>query len=211
MKKIYPLFGIVGPILYIIAVFIGGAIRHDYSALYNAISELTMANAPNKILLDILFGFYNISLLIFGSGAYLDSRINSKKYNSATIMLVIIGILGLLVLVFTQDPRGTPATLYGTLHILLSGITAALTIISILLIGLSFKKYSKMKIFTWYSYTTSILILLSGGAGAISLASNNGFGGLFERITIFLFMIWVITLSYILYNNKIILDGVKIQ
>ncbi len=203
MKKIYPLFGIIGPVVYILAVFIGGAIRHDYSTLYNAISELTMVNAPNKILLDILFGFYNISLLIFGIGAYFDSSINSKKYNCATIMLVIIGILGLLVLVFTQDPRGTPATLYGTLHIVLSGITAALTIISILLIGLSFKKYSKMKIFTWYSYTTSVLILLSGGAGAISLASNNGFGGLFERITIFLFMIWVITLSYILYNNKI--------
>ena len=203
MKKIYPLFGIIGPLVYILAVFVGGAIRQDYSALYNAISELTMANAPNKILLDILFGFYNIALLIFGTGAYLDSSINNKKYNSATIMLVIIGILGLLVLVFTQDPRGTPATLYGTLHIVLSGITAALTIISILLVGLSFRKYPRMKIFSWYSYTTSILIFLSGGAGAISLANNNGFGGLFERVTIFLFMIWVITLAYIIYYNKI--------
>ena len=202
MKKIYPLFGIIGPVVYILAVFIGGAIRHDYSALYNSISELTMVNAPNKILLDILFGFYNIALLIFGIGAYLDSSIDSKKYNVATLMLVLIGILGLLVLVFTQDPRGTPATLYGTLHIVLSGITAALTIISILLIGLSFKKYSKMKIFTWYSYTTSLLILLSGGAGAISLANNNGFGGFFERVTIFLFMIWVITLSYVLIITK---------
>ncbi len=110
MKKVYALFGIIGPLIYILAVFIGGAIRHDYSAIYNAISELTMANAPNKLLLDILFGIYNIFLLIFGLGAYLDSRINSKKYNTATIMLVIIGILGLLVLIFTQDPRGSPAT-----------------------------------------------------------------------------------------------------
>ncbi len=203
MKKVYALFGIIGPLIYILAVFIGGVIRHDYSAIYNAVSELTMANAPNKLLLDILFGIYNVFLLIFGLGAYLDSSINSKKYDTATIMLVIIGILGLLVLIFTQDPRGSPATLHGTLHILLSGLTAALTIISVVLVGISFKKYSNIKGFSWYSYITAALIFISGGIGAVSLANNGAYGGLFERITIFLFMIWVISLSYIILKNKI--------
>ena len=203
MKKVYALFGIIGPLIYILAVFIGGAIRHDYSTLYNAVSELTMANAPNKLLLDILFGIYNVFLLIFGLGAYLDSSINSKKFNSATIMLVIIGVLGLLVLIFTQDPRGVPATLHGTLHILLSGVTAALTIISVLLVGISLKKYSNIKGFSWFSYITATLIFISGGLGAASLANNGAYGGLFERITIFLFMIWVMSLSYIILKDKI--------
>ena len=203
MKKVYALFGIIGPLIYILAVFIGGAIRHDYSALYNAVSELTMANTPNKLLLDILFGIYNVFLLIFGLGAYLDSSINSKKFNSATIMLVIIGVLGLLVLIFTQDPRGGAATLHGTLHILLSGLTAALTIISVLLVGISLKKYSNIKGFSWFSYITAALIFISGGLGAASLANNGAYGGLFERITIFLFMIWVMSLSYIILKDKI--------
>ena len=203
MKKFYPLFGIIGPIVYIFAVFIGGTIRHDYSALYNSISELSMTNAPNMILMDILFGIYNIFIVIFGFGAYLDSNINDRKFNAASIMLVIIGILGLMVLIFTQDPRGALATLNGTLHIILSGITAALTIISIIIVGMSFRKYSNMKLFSWYSYVTSILIFLSGGAGAASFANNSPIGGLFERITIFLFMIWVIILSYLILKNKI--------
>jgi hypothetical membrane protein len=203
MKKFYPLFGIIGPIVYIFAVFIGGTIRHDYSALYNSISELSMTNAPNMILMDILFGIYNIFIVIFGFGAYLDSNINDRKFNVASIMLVIIGILGLMVLIFTQDPRGALATLNGTLHIILSGITAALTIISIIIVGMSFRKYSNMKLFSWYSYVTSILIFLSGGAGAASFANNSPIGGLFERITIFLFMIWVIILSYLILKNKI--------
>ena len=76
MKKIYPIFGIIGPVVYILAVFIGGALRHDYSALYNSISELSMANAPNKLLLDVLFGIYNLFIIIFGLGAYLDIKIN---------------------------------------------------------------------------------------------------------------------------------------
>jgi len=116
-------------------------------------------------------------------------------------MLVVIGILGLLVLVFTQDPRGSPATLYGTLHIALSGVTALLTIISIILVGLSFKDYIDQKNFTWYSYLTAILIFLSGGAGAASIANNSQIGGLFERITIFLFMVWVMVFSYILLRG----------
>jgi hypothetical membrane protein len=203
MKKNYALLGIVGPLVYLLAVIIGGAIRNDYSALYNAISELTMANAPNKLLLDVLFGIYNIFLLIFGLGAYFDTSINNKKFKVSALMLVIIGFLGLSVLIFTQDPRGAPATLHGTLHILLSGITAALTIISIFIAGVSFRKYSNLKGFSWYSYITAILIFISGGLGAASLANNGLYGGLFERITIFLFMIWVIILSYIILNDKI--------
>ena len=203
MKKIYTLFGIIGPAVYIFAVFLGGAIRHDYSTIYNSISELSMANAPNKLLMDVLFGIYNLFLLVFGVGAYLDSSINSKKYNAATIMLANIGILGLVVLVFTQDPRGAPATFYGTLHIILSGITAALTIISIILVGISFKNYVGMKLFSGYSYITAVLIFLSGGASAASFANSGPYSGLFERITIYLFMIWVITLSYLILKNKI--------
>ena len=151
----------------------------------------------------MLFGIYNLFIIIFGIGAYLDTKINSKKYNAATIMLAVIGILGLMVLVFTQDPRGAPGTLNGMLNIILSGITAAMTIISIILIGLSSRSYINMKIFSWYSYITAIFIFISGGAGAASIANNSPIGGLFERITIFLFMVWVIVLSYILLKNMI--------
>lgn len=203
MKKIYPLIGILGPVIYILAVFIGGALRHDYSPFYNAISELSMANAPNKLLMDILFGIYNIFILILGVGAFIDHDFKSKKFNAAAIMLAIIGVLGLMVLIFTQDPRGAPATLYGTLHIALSGVTAALTIIAVLIVGISFKEYVNMKKFTYYSYATALLIFLSGGAGAAAIANNSAFGGLFERITIFLFMIWVIVFSYILMKGNL--------
>jgi len=202
MKKLYPLFGIIGPLIYILAVFLGGAIRHDYNLLYNSISELSMLNAPNKLLRDVLFGIYNVFIIFFGLGAYSDSNINNKKFNIAAFMLVVIGILGLLVLVFTQDPRGVPATLSGNLHVILSGITAALTIISVIFVGMGFREYTNRKIFIWYSFITAITILVFGGISAGSFANNSSFGGLFERLTIFLFMIWVIILSYIILTDK---------
>ncbi len=203
MKKSYAIFGIIGPIVYIFAVFIGVALRNDYSQITNTISELTLANAPNKLLLDVLFSFYNISLLIFGFGAYLDSNIDdSKKYKVASIFLALIGLLGLSMYFFPQDPRGAASTVGGTLHIILAGIISPLTIISIFLMGLSFRKYSELKLFVTYSYLSGVIVLVSGGIAAVSIANNSIYGGLFERVTIFTFMIWVIILSYLILGKK---------
>lgn len=95
MKKIYTLFGLLGPVIYILTVIIGGVLRNDYSHIYNTISELTTANAPNKLLMDIMFGIYNVSLFIFGIGAFMDRSVNnSKKYRAAMFLLAASGFLG---------------------------------------------------------------------------------------------------------------------
>jgi hypothetical membrane protein len=203
MKKFYPIFGIIGPIIYILVVIIGGALRSDYSFLYNTISELTSANAPNLILMSILFGIYNISILIFGIGAYLDNEIdNSRKYKAATLMLSIVGFLGILLLFFPQDLRNAAVTFQGTMHIVIAGITSLFTLISVLLVGINFRKVKEMKNFAVYSFISFAVILVSGGAAAISVGSNSTYGGLFERITIFAFMIWVLVFSYMIMKKS---------
>ena len=103
MKKTYTIFGFLGPIIYILAVIIGGAIRNDYSQLYNTVSELSMINAPNLLLMDIMFGIYNISLLIFGICAFLDTGVDtSKKYRAAMLMLVLTAVSGIVLLFFSR-------------------------------------------------------------------------------------------------------------
>lgn len=178
-------------------------IRSDYNFLYNTISELTTPNAPNLALISILFGIYNFSLIIFGIGAYMDNKMaESKKHEAATLMLAMIGVLGLLLLFFPQDPRNTTITFQGTMHIAIAGITSLLTLISVLLIGIDFRKVKEMKSFSIYSFISFIVILVSGGAAAISVGSNSAYGGLFERITIFAFMLWVIIFSYLIIKKK---------
>lgn len=203
MKKFYPLFGILGPIVYILAVIIGGSLRSDYSFLYNTISELTVANAPNIILMSALFAIYNISIFIFGIGAFMDKGIDqSKKFRAANLMIALIGFLGLLLIFFPQDPRTAAVTFTGTMHIALAGITSLFTLISVILIGINFRKVPEWKTFSIYSIVSFIVILASGGMAAMSVASNSGYGGLFERITIFAFMIWVIVYAYLIINNE---------
>jgi hypothetical membrane protein len=205
MKKFYPLFGILGPIVYILAVIIGGSLRNDYSFLYNTISELAVANAPNLILMSALFAIYNISLFIFGIGAFMDKGIDqSKKFRTANLMIALIGFLGLLLIFFPQDPRTAAVTFTGTMHIALAGITSLFTLISVILMGINFLKVPEWKTFSIYSIVSFIVILASGGMAAMSVASNSGYGGLFERITIFAFMIWVIVYAYLIINKNLI-------
>jgi hypothetical protein len=53
-----------------------------------------------------------------------------------------------------------------------------------------------------YSYLSGVIVLVSGGIAAVSIANNSIYGGLFERVTIFTFMIWVIILSYLILGKK---------
>ncbi len=202
MKKFYPLFGIIGPIVYILAVIIGGSLRNDYSFLYNTISELTVANAPNLMLMSALFGIYNIFLFIFGLGAFMDKEIDkSKKFKAANLMILLVGFLGLLLIFFPQDPRTAAVTFTGTMHIALAGITSLFTLLCVILMGINFRKVPPWKSFSTFSIVSFIVILVSGGMAAMSVASNSLYGGLFERITIFAFMIWVIVYSYLIIKT----------
>ena len=203
MKKIYPLLGIIGPLTYIIAVFMGGALRGDYNPFYNSISEFLIPGSPNLLVLSILFAIYNVSLILFSYGIFQDPKLaKGKTLKVATVMIALIGILGLLFIFFPQDPRGAPATLAGTIHLILAGITSPLTILAVFLAGFSFRKERKNKPFAWYSYLSVLVILISGGMTAASIANNSLYGGLLERITIFTFLVWVMVFSYLLLRGK---------
>lgn len=70
MKRYYPVFGIVLPLFYLSAVLISGFLRSDYSHVSNAISELIVADAPNKLIIDIILILYNSSIVIFGFSSF---------------------------------------------------------------------------------------------------------------------------------------------
>ena len=203
MKKIYPVFGIVGPLIYIVTVIIGGALRGDYNPVYNSISELIMVGSPNLLFLNILFGIYNFLLLLFGWGILSDPKLPKNwSLNLASVIIVILGFLGILFIFFPQDPRGTTATLSGTIHLILAGLSSPLSILAVFLAGFSFRENPENKAFVWYSYLSVLLILISGGMTATLIANNSPYGALFERITIFTFLIWVMVFSYLLSTYK---------
>jgi len=183
--------GIAAPILYVATAIVGAALRPDYNHIVNAISELLSNGAPNKAVLDIVFNIYNTLLLAFAIGAF------SVMKNLPRISRVAMGILiGIQVLSFSwgffpMDPLGAEATFAGTMHNVLGGIVAFGTIIMPLLMGLGFRQASGFKCYSTFSFIASAIIFVSGLTGVVLAGQGYLVFGLFERITIGTYEVWI--------------------
>jgi hypothetical membrane protein len=203
MKKWYPVLGLLAPLIYAMAVIIGGFMLPGYSHIYNTISELTASDAPKIPFIQILFTLYNLSLMLFGLGMYryLETP-NRNRTRLAAFLLVCIGILGLGMYFYPQDPRNIAMTLNGKAHIILAGIASLLTMIAIIQAGMGFKNSSRLGRLRLYSYITFGLVFITGGLAGAGVANNSPLGGLFERLTIGAFMQWVVVISVSILKMK---------
>jgi len=195
MKRLWLVCGVLAPVFYVATVIIGGAITPDYSHVRDAISSLTETGAPEIPLIQIGFALYNWSLLAFSLGLMFAMwKAGSRSMVISAGMLMLVGLAGVLMSWFTQDPVGTPLTVRGIGHFVLAGIEALGTIIGILLFGLGSRRISGLAPLRLYSLLSAAVVFISGGISSATLAFNPYFG-VFERITIGTFMLWLFVVS----------------
>ena len=191
LRKTLIYCGIVAPVLYVITAIVGAAIRNDYSHIVNAVSELISNGAPNKAILDIVFNIYNVFLLLFAIGAYIVLKNGPRLGRISMGILIGIQVLSFSWGFFPMDPMGAEATFAGTLHNVLGGIVALATIIMPLLMGLGLRQVDGFQGYSKYSFITSAIIFVSGLTGVILAGQGVHLFGLFERITIGTYELWI--------------------
>jgi hypothetical membrane protein len=203
LKKIYPIFGLLAPIFYLSAVIAGGLIIPGYSHTYNTISEITAANQPFRPGLTSLFLGYNLMLFFFAVGGLLFFKLRRQTLTRIVFTLLILSaLLGAALLIFPQDARDMPMTLAGRIHIILAGITAPATIACTVLLGLAAKNEPGFSQFSIFSMIMGAFILATGGLTAASIAQDSPFGGLFERMTIGAFILWVFATALTILSSR---------
>ena len=94
-----------------------------------------------------------------------------------------------------MDVPGTPATFQGTMHLVVAGLVAPLTVAIPLVFGLGFNKLTAFKNFSVLSFVFSGVILITGLTSALSINFLPAFMGLFERLTIFGYLLYVFLLA----------------
>jgi Protein of unknown function (DUF998) len=209
MKKFLLLCGIGAPVMYVFAVLLGGLLRPDYSPVAKSISSLVATGAPNKGLLDPLFALYNLSTVAFGIGLW--QRVREDPTNRrervglvAALVLILEGVIGLVTLLFPEPAEGSPINSTGAMHIILAGLSSVTTMLTILLLGFWFRANRTLRGFGTYSFLSVLVVLISGGFAAASIAANSPIGGLVERITIGGFMQWLLVVAIKLYRGETI-------
>jgi len=207
MKKIYPIFGLLASISYLVYVVIGGFLSEKgYSHLNNAISELPYFVPKNDfVYLSKLTTIYAIALIFFSIIAFIDLKnYKSKLCRIAFLLLLFNSVSGIMMVFFPMDERGTQTTILGVGHLVLAGLCAIFSILTPLFAGIGFKNIPKFKHLAVYSIISSIIIFVSGGITAAGAANEFKYFGIVERITIGTYIIWILVISIqMLHINSI--------
>lgn len=191
--------GAVG--LYVGATVLGGLLDPAYSQISRTISELTAAGAPDRALLAILYVGYNVLVAAFG---YAIHRVAPQEgwLRVGMYLLVAGSLAGIgLVTVLPTDLAGQPITGIGVAHIVVAGIAALLTVTTTFVMAAGFRRVAALRPLVRGSFAAGVAIVLAGPLTALAVASGSPYAGVFERITIGLFLLWIWGVStYLLFE-----------
>ncbi|HEX6891710.1 MAG TPA: DUF998 domain-containing protein [Chryseolinea sp.] len=190
--------GIVASVLWGLMVAIVPLLWEEYSSKTFTISELSAIGAPTRSLWVPLGIVYTLLMIVFGYGVYLSAN-GKRSLAVAGIALLINGAFSIY-----WPPmhlRGEGVTLTDTLHIVWSAITVALMVIVIISGAKAFGKS-----FRYYSIVTLIILMVFGmltGLEAPGIPTNSPTPmiGIWERISVGVFYLWIVVFSVTLLRT----------
>ena len=174
--------GLSAVAVYATATIIGAALHPGYSHVRDAISELTASQAVNRVPLAVLYVAYNLLLIGFGWGLRKATK-ETRLTGAAFALMIVTSACGIAqVTAFPQDSTGTPATVAGTAHIGLAGVTAVLCVVVALLYGIAFRRLHLARPLWVPAFAVAAFLLVAGPVAAGNVGGPAM--GLFERLPI---------------------------
>ena len=192
------LAGIAAPLLYVFTVILGGAIRPGYDHLAEAVSALTEARAPNKVWLDALFFGFNVLLVAFGIGVLATMRHHRLAIRISALAIIGVALLGLVMWSFPMDPVGAPVTGTGQGHLILAGLMSFGTIVAVFAFAAGAWRVPGWRAFSVFSFLALAEIVATGALTAIAAGGEWPTVGLWERMTIGGYLVWIFVLAWLL-------------
>jgi hypothetical protein len=195
--------GIVSSLLYGAMIW---AIRYEgYSLVSQVPSELTAIGAPTRSLWMWLGSVYTVLVAAFGWGIWKSAGRN-RAVRIVGGLILAYGSLGLLWPFAPMHQREVLAagggTLGDTMHVMLGGVTVLLMF---LMIGFGAIAFGRR--FRLYSIVSGVVLLAFGALTFLEaprLETNlpTPWIGLWERINISVFLLWVVVLAIVLLCSK---------
>jgi len=189
--RLASVLGVSGVAVYVGTTVLGGVLDPTYSHASHTISELTGAGAPNRDLLAALYITYNLLLVGFGYALH-RAMPHEQLLRIGMHLFILSGVAGvLMVTAFPTDLPGAVPTAIGRGHIAIAGVASALIVAATFVLGFAFRRVDALRFLAPGSFIAGAAIVVSGPLTAFAVAANSPFEGVFERITIGLFLLWV--------------------
>src|SRR3954447_2230933 len=202
-RKLSLMCGIVSSLLYVGMNVLVPMQWDGYSSASQTVSELSAIGAPTRPLWVPLGIAYTLLVAFFGWGVRASARQN-RPLRVAGSLLVAYGLVGLAwpPMHLREVLAAGGGTLTDTMHIVFAVMTVFL-----MLIAMGFGAAAFGKRFRLYSIATMV-ILLACGALTVPDAANiqanlpTPWIGMWERINIGVFLLWVVVLATMLLSAR---------
>ncbi|HET7818378.1 MAG TPA: DUF998 domain-containing protein [Bacteroidia bacterium] len=197
------LCGIIASILYPLTDVIASYTWKAYDVNSQTVSELFAINAPSRSVVVPLFIAYSVFVYFFGWGIWLSAG-DKRPLRIAAILIISKEVMGLLGTLFTPiHLRGIPGDMRDVWH----GIITAAGVLFCMFPAMGFGAAAFEKPFRIYSIITMAVFItfgtLSGFMGdALSKNEPTPWMGIYERINIYGYMIWVIVFAILLVKRN---------
>jgi hypothetical protein len=172
-----------------------------YSSASQTVSELSAIGAPTRPLWVLLGIAYTLLVIAFAWGVWWSASLN-RPLRVVGGLMVAYGVIGLVWPFAPMHLRGGESTLTDTMHIVFATATVLL-----MLLAIGFGAAAFGKRFRVYSIA-SLVILVTFGAltfvDAPRIAANlpTPWVGVWERINIGVFLVWVVVLAITLFTPR---------
>ena len=197
------LCGIISSVYYIVINIITPTHYPGYQIDAQTVSELSAIGAPSRKIWVLLCSFYSFLIIVFGMGIYVITEGN-KRMKLIGALMFFYGVSGFFWPPMHQREviAAGNATITDTLHLVFAGLTVVLMMT---MIGLGV--FSLGKKFRMYSILSIVALIIFGtltgiDSKNISTGQPTPMIGIWERINISIFMIWVSVLSVDLLRSK---------
>jgi len=205
LRKALLICGVLSSLLYIaINVFVATQ-WEGYSVASRTVSELSAIGAPTRGLWVRLSAFYTLLVTAFGWGVW-KSAGPDRVVRAVGILLVVYGSLGLVWPFFPMHLREVLAagggTLTDTMHIVWSIVTVSLMLLAM---GCGASAFGRW--FRFYSVASLALLVAMGvltflNAPRIGANLPTPWVGVWERVNIGVFLLWVVVLAVVLWHER---------
>ena len=197
--------GIISTVLYVIATILGALKWPEYDSFAQSVSELIAVNAPSAPLVIPLFLIYSLLVFAFGIGVWLSAD-NKKSLRIVAVLIIAKEVFGVIATLFApMHLRGVETSSSDTWHIILTAVGVLLCMFPAII----FSARAFGKGFLIFCIAKIIVFLVFGalaGMDGAKIAENlpTPYTGIWERINIFMYFIWVnvLVINLLRHNNN---------
>jgi hypothetical protein len=204
LRKLLLACGILSSVLYVALNIIVPLYWPAYNSASQTVSELSAVGAPTRTMWLWLCTPYTVLVIAFAFGVWQSAKSN-RRLRIAAGLLIAYGAFGILWPFAPMHLRETLAaggsTISDTIHITLGAVTEV-----IYLLALGFAAAALGKAFRIYSIATFVVLLAFGAltfleAPNVGLNKPTPYIGIWERINIGIFLLWVVVLAILLMRK----------